>query len=361
MTRHEAYMEKGWEELGLAHLFVSRIREDGSSDFAMFLVDLFCLGVKDAAFEADVSESYLKELVEERLPEDYRERIHPACAKKLIEGAIAYAESLGFTAHHDFRKARKVLNGIDAAACPREFTFGRDGRPCYVRGVDDTEDRVDRICAILEARCGADGFDYEDPGEEEDEHPLETREELMAWLEAEPESVPRFYQVSGLITAMLICPTVLSPLKIMDVLWGEQGRVWAAKDDAQEFAGLLMAYWNQLNGLVQNALAPNAPPGERILDLWEQDFPEELGGIAMAAATMEWARGFQLATEFWPAAWGDALTRPDLAPHWEVIGWWADFDRKENRDQMIAQAASSRTLNQSVIALARVLRPLSPA
>jgi len=56
MTHHEAYVEKGWEEMGLAHLFVSRIREDGSSDFAMFLVDVFCLGVKDASFEADVSE-----------------------------------------------------------------------------------------------------------------------------------------------------------------------------------------------------------------------------------------------------------------------------------------------------------------
>jgi len=185
----------------------------------------------------------------------------------------------------------------------------------------------------------------------------------MEWLDAEPESVPRFYQVSGLITAMLICPTVLSPLKIMEVLWGEQGRVWADEDEAQEFAGLLMAYWNQLNDLVQNALAPDAPPGERIFDIWEQDFPEERGGVAMAVATMELARGFKRATEAWPEAWGDAVTRPDLAPHWEVIGWWADFDRKENRDQMIAHAESSppNTLNGSLIALARALRPLPPA
>lgn len=65
-----------------------------SVDFAMFLVDLFCLGVKDAAFQANVGESYLKELFEERLPEDCRERLDPACAKKLVEGALVYAESL---------------------------------------------------------------------------------------------------------------------------------------------------------------------------------------------------------------------------------------------------------------------------
>ncbi|MBI2496665.1 MAG: YecA family protein [Opitutae bacterium] len=361
MTRHEAYVEKGWEEMGLAHLFVSRIREDGSADFAMFLVDLLCLGVKDAAFEADVGEIYLKELVKERLPEDYRERILPACAKKLIEGAVAYAEKLGFTPHRDFRKARKVLNGIDASVCPREFAYGRDGRPCYVRGADDSDERVDRICAILEARCGADGFDYEDPGETDDEDPVVIREDLMEWLDAEPESVPRFYQASGLITAMLICPTVLSPLKMLDVLWGKSGRVWEHEDEAREFTDLLMLYWNLVDAVVQNALAPNAPPGERIFDIWEQDFEddEEHGGLAMSVATMEWARGFMLATEVWPEAWGDTLTRPELAPYWAAVNWWADFARKENRDQMIAHAESSppHTLNQSLIALARALRP----
>ena len=36
MTRYEAYVEKNWQELGLAHLLVARIRDDGSADFAVF-------------------------------------------------------------------------------------------------------------------------------------------------------------------------------------------------------------------------------------------------------------------------------------------------------------------------------------
>ncbi len=44
MTRYEAYIEKHWEDQGLAHLLVARIREDGAADYAVFLVDLFCLG-----------------------------------------------------------------------------------------------------------------------------------------------------------------------------------------------------------------------------------------------------------------------------------------------------------------------------
>jgi hypothetical protein len=33
------------------------------------------------------------------------------------------------------------------------------GRPCYIRGSDDSEERVRRVCAILDAWFGAEGFD----------------------------------------------------------------------------------------------------------------------------------------------------------------------------------------------------------
>jgi hypothetical protein len=41
-----------------------------------------------------------------------------------------------------------------------------------------------------------------------------------------------------------------------------------------------------------------------------------------------------------------------------VVGWWAGFDQKENRERMIAAAKSTlpRTLNTAVKELARALR-----
>lgn len=362
MTRYDAYIDKDWEAVGLARVFVSRVRDDGSADLAAFLVDLFCLGVRSAFHDSGVPEADLHEFVETWLPEELRERFHPACAKKLIEGAVAYAESLGFAPPRDFRKGRKVLSGIDASVCPREFTFGCDGRPRYVRGIDDTDERVNRICAILEARCGVDGFDYEDPEDDAEAEAMAVHDDLMAWLEAEPEGVPRFYEVSGLITAMLICPTVLSPLKVIDALWGEQGRVWRDEQEANEFMALLMAYWNQANDLVLSALSPDAPPGTQIFDIWEDDFDGDDDGIEMVAATVAWSIGFLRATELRPRDWGNAMTRPDLAPHWEVIGWWAGFEKKKNRDLIVEHAESKtpRALNETVVAIARALRPPAP-
>ncbi|MBI2511886.1 MAG: YecA family protein [Opitutae bacterium] len=366
MTRHDAFIQKDWEKGGLASLAVWRTRSDGSVDYAIFIVDAYCLGVKDCVTETGVSATDVAADIDVQLPPAIRERIHPACAKKLIEGALAYAQALGFAPHRDFRKARKILNGIDAAACPREFTYGLDGKPCYVRGPEDDDDRVDRILAILEARCGEDGYDYVDPEEDEDElDDFKTREALMELLDAEPENVPRLYEVSGLIAAMSLCPTVLSPLKLLDVLWGPQGKQWKSHEEMQEFMNLLMSYWNQVNDLILSTIDPDAHPDNNIIDIFSEDFDEfaaeegeETASRAMTAASIVWARGFLRATELWPEAWGNFLARPDLARHWEVIGWWAHFERKEVREKAIAAAESEppHTLAAAANALARALR-----
>lgn len=363
MTRYEAYIVKNWREVGLAHLIVARWRDTGDADYGVFLVDMWCLGVKDAFGETGVPDSALREFLDQRLPEKMREAMHPACAKKLIEGGVAYAESLGFAPHRDFRKARRVLSGIDAALCPKEFDFGRDGRPCFVPGEDDSEERIDRVLAMLEARLGEDGFDYE--AEEDDVGTL--REELKEWLEAEPEEVPRFFFLSGLLTAMQACPQPLSPAKAFDVLWPE-GREWESAEEIREFTDLLSGYWNYLaNRIAVAAQKPVVPAGEAdpatVIDIWEADLPEEEAGkdydsLPFMAAMFEWSRGFWKATQAWPEAFGGALTRPELAADWEIVRCWADLLRPENRASIGAAAEEPvpRNLGRSVNALVRALR-----
>jgi hypothetical protein len=362
MERYEAVIEKNWREHGLAQLFVVRRRRDGVADIGFFLVDAWCLGVKDAFSDEDVPESALEAYLAERLPESGSERFHPACAKKLIEGAIAYAERLGIAPHRDVRKARRVLSGIDASLCPTEFTFGRDGRPCYVRGSDDSDERVDRVLTLLTARCGEDGYDFEDPSAAAADNIQDVRDDLMAWLDAEPEEVPRFYRLSGMMTALQICPHPVSPIAVLGVLWGPEGREWANEEELKDFSALLADYWNYLGNLVQGAIAPDAPPGDQAIDIWVDDLGEDYA-LPYAAAMVDWAGGFMQTTELWPEAWGDALERPELAEHWEVVRWWAEFIGTGNKDR-IADAAEGnppRTIGASVTALARALRPPSPS
>lgn len=362
MTRYEAYVKPGWQELGVAHVVVVRYRGDGSADFGMFLVDLLCLGVKDAAGDGGVMASDVREYLERHLAAGVREPIHPNCAKKMIEGALAYAGALGFAPHRDFRKARKVLSGLDASTCPTEFTYGRNGKPCYVRGSSDDGDRADRILARLQARCGPDGFTYVIP-EDSMFDPSEPREALREFFEGLEEGAPSFFEVSGLITGMQLCPTALIPQKITDALWGAAGREWSDDREAMDFYGRLMAYWNYVADMIGDALAEDGRVARQIVDVWTDDFePGEMATHELVAALILWARGFIRATTEWSGAWGDVLTRPDLAPHWAIINDWANFEDEASRERVFAKADAGQGLSfaAEVLALARALRSAKP-
>ncbi|MBX3748756.1 MAG: UPF0149 family protein [Opitutaceae bacterium] len=363
MTRFDAYVDKQWQETGIALVLIARIRDDGSADFGGFLVDLLCLGVKDAFGDFGVMSADVNGFVQERLPEEFRERIHPACAKKMIEGAVAYAKTHGFAPHRDYRKARKLLTGIDASQCPTDFTFGEDGKPCYVRSSDDDDIRVERVLAMLEARYGPDGYSFvdlddDDAGADEDGvDSSEARDALIEWLDAEPENVPRFYEFSGLVTGLLLCPKCVGPLTVNEVLWGPDGRVWANQAEAQQFCDRLMAYWNYVNSLILDCVGAKDPLDASPVDVWEEDFWHDEGPV-LDTSLCSWARGFLRATEVESESWQGALQRPDLTPHWEILRWWADFVKKENRDavQAAANLNPPRTLGGSVATLACALR-----
>ena len=362
MTRYEAFIGKDWKEHGMANIIVARLRSDRSPEFSVFLLDLFCLGVKDATHHTDKTESEYRDFLAGLPAEAFGQSIQPACAKKMIEGAIEYAEKFGFAPHRDYRKARRVLSGIDSADCPETYSFGEeDGRPCYVRGPDDSEERVDRVLALLERKCGVDGFTYVDPEDDEDEDDeLSARDDLMDWLDDEPESVPRFYEVSGLVTAMQLSPEFLAPSQLINVLWPDKPGL-ANLEEAQDFLTILNNYWNLVVGLIANTVDPTAPEEETCVDLWEDDFEKE-DSISLILATREWARGFMRATKEWPIGWSQSLQRPDLAPHWEVVRCFAEIDQLDNAQKIRRMAAENppRNFGGSVAFLTRALREPMP-
>jgi|GEM_PF-907625 len=380
MTRYEAYISKDWREAGTAYVVAARLRDNGTVEIATLLVDLFCLGVKDAFFIDDYSEAEFRDTLRERLTEGNRQSIHPAFAKKLLEGAVAYAQQFGFAPHRDYKKSRRVFNGVDAATCTEDFVYGKDDKPLFIASEDDSAERIARVLTMLEAHCGKDGFHYICPAKEADdmydddedfeddeetndnvEEALELRDDLMDWLDDEPENVPLFFEFSGLITGMLLCPGMPAPLKIMGVLWGPHGRTWADAEEAKHFSRLLMSYWNLVNSLILETVAPDAHPDETCIDVWETDFAES-EEANLAIALCDWCAGLIRATQHWPEYWGNALTRPDLAPHWEIIRLFADFEQPGHsaRIEAMRQETPSRQLAPSVAVIARALRQPLP-
>jgi hypothetical protein len=164
---HECLVPVRLFEAGIGHVIVSRRLSHGNLAVAGFLVDVYCVGVKNAflrVFPADVyEERFHHSSVEPMQPEE------PACARKLVEDAAAYARDLGFAPHPDYRFARMIWGSIDATACEAEYTFGSEGKPLYVSGPYDTIERSKEIVSTLLERCGPDGFHYvvavEDPSQ----------------------------------------------------------------------------------------------------------------------------------------------------------------------------------------------------
>lgn len=357
MTRYEAYIKKDWQESGQAYVVAARLRDNGAVELGALLLDTWCLGVKDAVFVDDYTEEGYRDALKNHLPDDERQAVHPAYAKKLIEGAVAYAQQFGFAPHRDYKKTRRIFNGVDPEACTEIFTYGKDGKPCFVASEDDAPERIDRILAMLEAHCGTMGFEFEDPAADEEDAIEYARENLQAWLEEQDDTVPGFYEFSGIVTGMLLCPDLMQPLKITETLWPPPGRTWKDAAETQEFTDVLMHYWNEVNSLILYSISPEAEPEHTCIDVWEEDFEEE-DRIAYLVALRNWAAGVIRATTLWPNECAHFLTRPDLASHWELLRVLAQLEEPGNSARIAAMGKETppRLLGPSVMALARALR-----
>lgn len=148
-----------WDQ-GIGQVVLSRDLGDGRVAFAVFLLDVFCLGVKDVAHNIISREEYDLGLLF-KLQEQFEFKSRsPEYVRKLIEDAVDYAQSLGLEPHSDYRQAKAIFGEIDAAACRETFEFGRDGKPFFVSGPYDSPMRCRTIVAALHDHCGQGQYDY---------------------------------------------------------------------------------------------------------------------------------------------------------------------------------------------------------
>jgi len=159
MPIHECFVPRGLFDMGIGNIVISRKLPNGNIGFAIFLVDVFCLGVKNCLF-ASVPQSEYERRVEDLRQAEGLEPIVPACAVKLIEGAVAYAQDLGLSPHWEYATIKKIFGNIDPTFCPQEFKFGKDGKPLYISGPHETKADSERIIDILNNKLGPGGFDF---------------------------------------------------------------------------------------------------------------------------------------------------------------------------------------------------------
>ncbi len=140
-------------------MFLSR--KIGARGLALggFLVDAYCLGVKDAMYR-ELDEDEMEELLDEVSDTAPFAPVDPPYARKLLRDAAAYARSLGLPPHPDYASVEPLFGDVAADACDVEFKFGHEGRPFYVPGPTELPTQIRRRIDRLRRRLGDDGFDF---------------------------------------------------------------------------------------------------------------------------------------------------------------------------------------------------------
>jgi len=156
---HQVLVPEGLFEQGIGNLVFSRLLPDGRIAVSGFLLDVFCLGVKNA-FVAVVSRSEYAMRRNNWNSSENLQPMDPACFRKLVEGGVAYAQDLGFSPHADYAVAKQIFGDVQAADCSKRFGYGREGKPFYISGPHDSPARVQSIVDQLERRMGSGNFDY---------------------------------------------------------------------------------------------------------------------------------------------------------------------------------------------------------
>lgn len=152
---------------GMGQLVFSRELRSGEIAVAVFLIDRYCLGVKDA-FGRMMSRGERMDLLDRLHETGGRLPLDPPSARRLVEDAVAYARHLGFEPHPDYFRVQPIFGDVDPRQAKRTFEFGKDGKPFFIGGPHDSPARCLRIVNQLRERCGEGGSHYLVPVEPSD-------------------------------------------------------------------------------------------------------------------------------------------------------------------------------------------------
>jgi hypothetical protein len=145
---------------GCGRIIAARRKSGDRMEVGIIFLDVFCCGVTDSDFRVVTIEEFSKLHAGEAAKVGPAKPIQPACARKLIEGAVAYARNFGFAPHRHLNKAMRVFGGIRTEGCSETYVYGDKGKPHYIQSPDAPPELAARIFVQLYRRCGEGNFSF---------------------------------------------------------------------------------------------------------------------------------------------------------------------------------------------------------
>lgn len=166
------YINDDWKTMGMATVIVIRQMGNDYLLVGTYVVDVFCLGIKDTHFWYKVTEDEFEDQIMSVFTHRMglnMEECEPQLAFNVIYGALEYAEDLGFEPHSDFNLTELILPKVEDVEY-MDIKFGKNGKPFYISGPNDDYnkiykklDKLGLLDGIQETNEDDDGFlDFEE-------------------------------------------------------------------------------------------------------------------------------------------------------------------------------------------------------
>jgi hypothetical protein len=131
---------------GLAQILVARRHRHDKVKVCGYLVDVFCLGMKNTYGPEVMDELGLHRFVATYYSAFESEPVEVPIelARDIVFGGVEYARNLGFEPHREFVDVADHLGTWNGSS---SITFGKNGKPFYVSGPNDNPNSVIRTLA----------------------------------------------------------------------------------------------------------------------------------------------------------------------------------------------------------------------
>jgi hypothetical protein len=140
-------------------IWVARRVPGGRTLVASFLIDRLCLGVKDAYIVLSTAAEADQDIARRRSRATF-EDLELADALQYIDGAVDFAARAGIAPHKSFSQARRIFGKTEPSREASPWTYGREGKPCFIQGPNDDSRRAREILDTLRATCGEDNYEF---------------------------------------------------------------------------------------------------------------------------------------------------------------------------------------------------------
>ncbi|MBA2397886.1 MAG: hypothetical protein H0V72_04165 [Bradyrhizobium sp.] len=147
-------------DIGMGTVVLARGATPDRFAMSVFLIDVFCLGIKNVMFRA-ADREILEMYMDASAAASAMVPVDPSYARKLLRDVAAWSQSIDFAPHPDFAAVERAFGDVSADASDAVFQFGRDGKPVYIPGPNDTAALIRRRVEHLQKYLGNDGFGFE--------------------------------------------------------------------------------------------------------------------------------------------------------------------------------------------------------